>query len=258
MVVIGAGRVGLALSERAAAHGLPCALVTRTENWGVLQGPPGDPVVLAVRNDDLAELIDRVPVWRRDDLVFVQNGAVRGWLASRGLSQCTRGLLFFAVATRGAAIEAGPPSPFCGPHAGAMVRILTTMGLPAQFAHWPQFTSLELEKMLWIAVFGLLCQRFDATVGEVVENHYDAIVGLTQELSAVGRASMGVDRPAARWVDALVAYSMTIPNYKGSVKEWPWRNGWFVAEATRYRKACPLHETILAAAGFGNELASST
>jgi hypothetical protein len=46
------------------------------------------------------------------------------------------------------------------------------------------------------------------------------------------------------------AYSRTIPSWRGAVKEWPWRNGWFVAEASRRGVPTPLHTVWLARVGL--------
>src|SRR5690606_13983845 len=100
--------------------------------WDRLDAPAGAPILLAVRNDDLDAVLARVPAHRHVDLVFVQNGMLRPWLAARGLSAATRGLLFMAVPRRGAAIEPGGESPFHGPHAQALLDAFRAAALPAR------------------------------------------------------------------------------------------------------------------------------
>ena len=51
MIVIGGGRVGTALAERSAEVGIDCTLVSRQHGWEALAGPPGDPILVTVRND---------------------------------------------------------------------------------------------------------------------------------------------------------------------------------------------------------------
>ena len=97
-IVIGAGRIGTAFSAAAG-----CALITRERGWFVLDEPAGDPIAVCVRNDDLGAVLAAVPKHRWPDLVFVQNGMIDPWLEDHGLEGNTRGLLFFAVATRGGA-----------------------------------------------------------------------------------------------------------------------------------------------------------
>ncbi len=249
MIVIGAGRVGRALTARAADAGQSCALVSRDEGWEVLDGAPGVPVIVAVRNDDLEEVVARVPVFRREDLVLVQNGMIRPWLRAHGLTSVTRGLLYFAVPTRGHLGVPGRPSPLCGPHSVTVAHWLTTLGLAGWSVDWARFTYLEVEKLVWICAVGPLCKHTGATVGEVVEDHREQLAALVSELSRVCRASMGVDVPDDYLLDRLCGYSRTIPDFRASMSEQPWRNGWFVSEAERCRVATPVHHAVLGAVG---------
>lgn len=251
MVILGAGRVGAALARAAEAAGQPWWLVDRDRGWQAVDGLPGDPILLTVRNDDLDEVIARVPRRRRDDLVFVQNGMLRPWLREHALAGCTRGLLFFAVKDRAAPIEPGPDSPFCGPHALTVARWLVACGVPAEAVDWARFTAAEHEKLVWNAAFGLMCQARGATVGQVCEAHLGELRALVAELNRVAGISMGFDVEPEALLGQLVAYSRSIPDYRGAVKEWRWRNGWFVDTAARYRIPMPVHAALCAEAGVG-------
>jgi hypothetical protein len=254
MLVIGAGRIGGALAARAAERGAACTLITRTDGWDALDRPPGEPVLLTVGVEDLGAAVERVPRHRREDLVLIQNGMIRPWIAANYLTQATRGVLYFGVPARGAPIAEGLDSVFTGVYAVDVVRWLTSIGLGARAVDWSTFSLYELEKLLWICVFGLLCERFGADVGTVVRDHGDAVVGLTDELRKVGRASMGVDVELAWLVGRLRKYSLTIPTWKASVKEWKWRNGWMDVAAATFDVATPLHRDILRAVGKGDLL----
>lgn len=255
MVVIGAGRVGTALQLAAQEHGEPCTLITRTEGWGTLAGPPGEPIFLAVRADDLETVIGRVPPTRRDDLVFVQNGMYSHVLKAHRLTTATRGLLYFAVPSRGERAQTGEaPSPFAGPLALPVVQWLVRVGVPATVVDWPRFTAMQLEKLIWNCAFGALCQAHNATVGEVCSQHRDELEAVVAELRAVGRAALNVDLPQEWLVDRLVEYSLSIPDYCGAVKAWSWRDGWFVREAHHRGIATPAHHRLLRDAGFGDRL----
>lgn len=247
MIVIGAGRVGTALAGRSQAVGIDVALVHRDHGWAALDGPPGDPVLLAVRNDDLREVVARVPAHRRDDLVFVQNGMIRTFLQEKGLDRATRGLLYFAVARKGDAIVAGGQNPFCGPHSGAMTRWFVQLGLEARALDWAGFSYFELEKAIWLSALGLLCARERLTVGEVVDQHPHDLERLVDELRQVGRAAIGVDVPLPYLLARVVAYSRQIAFFRASVKEWDWRNGWFADQAVRFGVDTPLHDALIRA-----------
>jgi len=255
MVVIGPGRVGLALQRLAEDSGEPCTLLGRDSDWSMLVRDPGTPILVTTRNDDLDAVLERVPRGRRADLVFIQNGALQPWLGSRGLSDNTRGLLFFAVPDRTTNPQPGPdPSPFTGLLALDVVRWFTRIGLDAQVVDWPRFCAWELEKLCWNSAFGLMCDVHDCDVGTVCDQHADELAELVDDLRRVGRASMNVDLPQDWLLGRLVSYSRTIASYQGAVKEWPWRNGWFVREAVRIGVDTPTHLRLLRQAGHGDRL----
>ncbi len=243
--VIGAGRIGTALCERDPSQ---FSLIDRVHGWERLDAPAGVPILLAVRNDDLDAVLWRVPGHRHVDLCFVQNGMLRPWLNERGLMGATRGLLFMAVPRRGAAIEPGGESPFCGAHAPALVAAFTAAGLPARVVEPGAFAEIELEKLLWNTCFGLLCDAFACDVGTVVAEHGDELGALVAELLALGGPALGVELALEPLVERLAAYSRSIASYRGAVKEWRWRNGWFVDLAREAGVSLPVHERLLALA----------
>ena len=254
MVIIGAGREGRALQLAAQTHGQPCALVSRSEGWNALDGPPGPPVLVATRNDDLEAVLVRVPAHRRADLVFVQNGMLQPWVEAHGLQNTTRGLLFFAAGGGGEPLQPGQSSPFCGPRANLVVHWMTSCGVMAHEVSWPRFKAWEAEKLIWISAFCLMSQAHDCDVQTVVSEHRPELEGLVEEFRLLARAGMNVDIPLDWLVDRLCAYSMTIPTYRGSVKEWVWRNGWFVDMARRRNVVTPTHYELLQTAGLGHRL----
>lgn len=247
--IIGAGRVGQALQRRAEEAGVAGVLVSRTAGWEGLEGPAGRPILVTTRNDDLAGAVARVPAHRRADLVFIQNGMIRPLLGTLGLAQATRGILYFAVPARGDDLTVGDPSPFTGPAAQAVVTWLAALGVPANPVSAAAFAEVELEKLLWNCVFGLLCQAKSATVGQVCEAHGEELAALTAELLAVGQEALGTELAPEPLLARMCAYSRSIPTYRGAVKEWAYRNGWFVDLAKTSGHALPVHARLLAEAG---------
>lgn len=244
VTVVGLGRVGGALVARAEAAGVPVRAVGRSTGEIAATGP----ILVTTRNDDLDAVLVRVPPERRDALVFVQNGVLRPWLAERGLSASTRGLLFVAVPARGAPLVPGGESPFLGPHAAAVVAWLRAVGVPAREVDEATFVALEAEKLLWNTVYGLLSQATGRTVGEVADEHGDDVLALVTELLPLLASPVPLD-PAAL-AGAMGAYSRTIAGWRGAVKEWAWRNGWFVAEAARRGVPTPRHADWLVRVGL--------
>jgi ketopantoate reductase len=249
--------VGGALARRhrerlADRHG-PITLLGRADGRDALARPAGAPIIVTVRNDDLEGVLASVPRSRQRDLVLIQNGMLRPWIAAHGLSVVTRGLLFFAVPRRGAEPDAGGESPFVGTHAELVASWLPALGLPARAASESSFVEVEIEKLIWNCVFGLLCERYDESVGVIVERRADELAAVVPELNAVARAALGLATADEADTQALLArlcqYSRTIGSYRGAVKEWPWRNGWFVSAAHQHGIRTPAHDGSLAAIG---------
>lgn len=252
MIIIGAGRVGGALAARASKAGIEHTLVSRTEGWGAIERSDA-PIFVAVRNDDLAPVLAKVPQSAHARLVFTQNGMLRPWLAQRGLASATRGLLFFAVPSRGAALDPGGDSPFVGPQAGAVVEWLRRVDVPSSNVDAEVFAVTELEKLLWNCCFGLLCEHTGKSVGAIVDEHDVVFSQLVDELLHWGMPAFGLalDLQAREAMkERLRAYSRSIADYRGAVKEWPWRNGWFVNVA----REPGLHEDLLRQTGHGERL----
>lgn len=228
MVIVGAGRVGTALAKIAGVEP-----VRRGE--AIVDG--AGPIIVCTRNNDLAGVLAATPEHRRADLVFVQNGMLSTWLAERGLSQSTQALLYFAVSSVGATPVDGGRTVVTGPHAEAVCSLLAAGGLACRRISRLEYRGEMVEKFLWNCIFGLLCQRHSASVGQVVDHHHDEVVALTTELLGVcDRALDGVPLQPAPLVERLCAYSRSIADYQGAVKEWPWRNGWLVEQ-----ERSPLH-----------------
>jgi ketopantoate reductase len=245
MIVIGAGRVGQGL----ASLDPQLRLIDRGSGWEALDEPAGEAVFVAVRNDDLAAVIERVPGHRRDDLVFTQNGMLREYLADAGLGGATRGLLFFAVAKRGDRPVPGGPSPFFGPRAEAVVDWMSSVELPAQQLDAAGFAAIELEKLIWNCAFGLLCETRGCSVGVVVGEHSELLRELVGEMHEVGQLGMNVRVDLEPLRKRLSEYSLSISDYRGAVKEWPWRNGWFVRTAAGLGKSMARHDSLLREVG---------
>lgn len=225
MIVIGQGRVGAALLALDPKGVQP---VDRVRGWEALDGQPGEPVLVATRNDALAQVLPKVPASRREDLVFVQNGMLRPWLAEQGLTQVTRGILFFAVQRKGDAPQPGGASPFCGPRADAVVTWMQGHGLPAQVVSPERFATVELEKLVWNCVFGVMGQATKLSVGAIVEQEGSAFEALSAELLQMGARALEVSVDPRAIIASMADYARSIAVYQASVKEWDWRNGWFV------------------------------
>jgi len=215
-------------------------MVTRDAGWGVLNRVPG-PILVTVRTTDLSEVLPKIPPARIEDLVLIQNGMLTPWLKARGYDKVSRGVLYFAVPKRGAPIEVGDASPFCGGRAGEVVEWLESLGLGARETGSEAFKAIEVEKLLWNCVFGLMCGLSGETVGHLCDASLPVIREMTAELIAVASASRGVTLDHDRVVRSMVAYSQSIAGYVGRVSDWEFRNGWFVQAAEKAGVPTPVH-----------------
>jgi hypothetical protein len=50
------------------------------------------PIYICTRNDDLESIIEKTPINRREDLVFLQNGMLASFLQGKGLEKNTQGI----------------------------------------------------------------------------------------------------------------------------------------------------------------------
>jgi hypothetical protein len=247
MHAIGAGRIGTALQARAEALGMPFGLIDRTSGWEALDEPPGEPILVLVRTQDLPGLAARVPAPRVRDLVLVQNGMLREWLPQLGLQTCTRAELYFAVSQRAGPIVPGDVTVATGLHADVVAHWLGRLGLPARSIDWLRFTWYELEKTIWLTAFGALCDRHRLPVGRIATEHGDELRAVVAELIQVGRAANDVEAPLEWVLERLIRYSAAIADWKASVKEWDHRNGWFVRKARELGVQTPALDALHAA-----------
>lgn len=229
--IIGAGRVGIALSELA---GTPAH--QRGQAWH--DAPPG-PLIVCTRNDDLAAVIQATPAHRREDLVFIQNGMLRPLLVEHGLQDNTQALVYFAVSKRGDAPVDGGGTVVTGKWAQAFCKLLAKGDLECSVVDSTRFGQQMVEKLLWNCVFGLLCQVHDASVGTLVREQRAQIDALVAELSGVAERALGLTLESGV-SQRLCDYSLKIADYKGAVKEMRWRNGWFLEQ-----ERTPVHVGLL-------------
>lgn len=251
LVVVGLGRIGTLFAGVARAQGWRVDGLDRAALPGPLAEPsPGRPILVATRNDDLDGLIPRIHPDNLADLVFVQNGMLRPWLAERGLLGTTQGLLYVAVQRVDAEPVPGGESLFWGPHAAAVAGLLRAGGIPArEEPDEADFVRAVAYKFAWNVVFGLLGERLGLPVGQIADQHAEAVTALCAELAPVLSRALGLGLDAERMISASLEYSREIAGYRGGLKEWRWRNGWLVDEAARQGAALPEHARWLAAGG---------
>ena len=220
------GRVGRGLKELSEAHGSEVQGISRDAGWDQIDPTGSGPILVCVNAGDLGSVIDRVPEPRRADLVFIQNGMLDTFLDECGCGGNTRGLLYFAVPSLGAAVQPGGPSIFTGRHSEAVVHWFRGIGLEAQVVDRLQFSNEMASKLIWNCTFGLLCDVHDESVDSLVAKHRDDVGLLVSDLVQIANGAIGTTLGAADTAEQLCAYSNSIPGYRATLKQWRWRNGW--------------------------------
>lgn len=216
-------------------------MITRESGWSVLKQSM-QPIFVTVRTTDLPAVFERIPQSRMKDLVLCQNGMLTPWLEKQQLGMVTRGVLYMAVPTRGAPMQLADPSPFTGPHAGTVVEWFQALNLPVIQTTTQAFQKIEVEKLLWNCVFGLLCQVSQKSVGTLCVSESSAIASMTAELLHVAAVARGVHLDVDTVLQGMLDYSATIAEYVGRVSDWEFRNGWFVRAASTHGLSMPTHE----------------
>lgn len=218
MNIIGRGRIGTVFEKA-----FNVKAFARNDKQTLVDGP----IVIATRNDSLESIISNIPKDRYEDLVFVQNGMYTDLLKKLGVEDPTLILIYFAVQSVGETPVDGGGSIITGKHSELISRKLKDkFDLDVK-----QVSNAELEqkmysKLLWNTVFGLMCEVFDLSVGEIVQTQKDKACALTDELIEVIEENTSSKMPQSTFED-MCDYSKAISTYQGAVKEWKWRNGWF-------------------------------
>jgi ketopantoate reductase len=229
--IIGAGRIGTALASMERSS----VLIRRGEKIPDSTGP----IIVCTRNDDLNTVMSTIPLHRKKDLVFVQNGMLQSWLIDNDVADCTQALLYFAVSKKGESPVDGGGSVVKGPFSTAFVSLLSKGRIDCTEVDGNTFSKQMAEKFLWNCVFGVLCQYFDVNVGVLCTTFHKETIDLIYELEQVIEKELCISFDAGI-NQRLINYSLSISEYQGAVKEWRWRNGWLWE-----RQQTPLHKKYL-------------
>jgi ketopantoate reductase len=244
VTVVGGGRIGSFFAEITKA-----SVVTRSQSSmkNTLQsslGPPGNslqvsgPILVCVRNDDLDGVISAVPLARRKDLVFIQNGMIDTLLEKWCLEECTRGILYFAIEAKGVPPVDGGGTVFFGDYGPWLVSILKSANMMAAVVSREEFNQEMGRKLIWNSVFGILGEVYKVNVEETLVLHSSEIHSLVEELQSVFQKATGVSL-GADLVERLVTYAKKVSHYQARASEWNWRNGWFLD-----KQATTLHKEL--------------
>eukprot|EP00612_Vaucheria_litorea_P004365 CAMPEP_0171461500 /NCGR_PEP_ID=MMETSP0945-20130129/5923_1 /TAXON_ID=109269 /ORGANISM="Vaucheria litorea, Strain CCMP2940" /LENGTH=259 /DNA_ID=CAMNT_0011987859 /DNA_START=134 /DNA_END=913 /DNA_ORIENTATION=+ len=257
-VIVGGGRIGKALYEMG---GKVDTIVGR--NDAIPEAGEG-PIYVCTRNDQLDNVIERTPPSRRKDLVFLQNGILRGFLEERGLGSNTQGMIYFAVSKIGekpidGITEANPKglTACTGQWASAMKERLAKWNLSCHILGSEEYYALAFEKHVWICAFNIVGVKYSTSVGEVESKYGEEVRALISELLSATSEFYGI-RFNEGALERLCAYARSVAHYPTAIKEWSWRNGFYWDLSKRCLSEgkpdpTPLHSDLVLSTGIAPE-----
>ena len=223
------------------------------------------PIFVCTRNDVLADIVEKTPESRREDLVFMQNGFLDDFLEEQGLLSNTQALIYFAVSKKGEAPIDGKTdlnpdglTSVTGKWAAAFTERVEAAGLACFDVDAEAYRVAMFEKLIWIDAFMLVgALNGGITVGEVETKHRQEVTELIGELcSAVTLTTGAKFGPGCS--ERLCAYARSVAHFPTAIKECEWRNGFFWnisenAEDDGKPDPCPMH-TAMCNRGLVNDI----
>lgn len=198
-----------------------------------------DLVFICTRNDDLQSVIDILPTQALGNLVFVQNGMLSPFLKTLKPSPAARAILYFAVPKKGDKPAPGGDTIVCGEKASQVVNYFKTINIPAKAISNEEMAKVEMEKLLWNSVMGLLGQAYEETVEETLNKHWEEVEIIIDELLPAIQQDTGLVFRKNELLDSLKEYSKEVSYYSARVKEFKWRNQWFFDALKRQKIEAP-------------------
>ena len=230
-IIIGAGRIGNYLYEANNKQDL----LLSSRDMTVPEGDESVPIYVCTRNNDLENIIEKTPSNRKQDLVFLQNGILTPYLQSKGLSENTQGLVYFAVSKKGetpidGVTDMNPEglTAVTGKWADDLAARLKNGGLSCHVMDKPTWEVAMLSKHIWICAFMAIGAKHGGiTVGAVEKEHNAEVKELINEMAIAASSETGLKFPSDL-ADKLCAYARSVAHFPTALKEFEWRNGWFV------------------------------
>jgi len=244
--IVGAGRIGQALRDMGNAAGFTDSMVGRQDS---IDAQGSGPVYVATRNDALASVIAKCPTSRKSDLVFYgQNGYIEDFLKEQGVFESsTKVLVYMAVAKLGekptdGITDLNPEglTAATGLWADQVAARLRGAGLTCNVLNEDDFRASMFEKHMWISAFMLLGVHHGGTVGDVQSKHAGDLKKMVAEMMNVLIVERNVKfTPGVE--ERLLAYAKTVAHFPTALKEFEWRNQFWL-DLTRARAAASKHD----------------
>jgi len=178
--VVGLGEVGTRLERGLRRAGVETVTVTRNTGWAEALADSKALYLVCVREEHLAEVLDRLKRVPPEQIILVQNGWIRPLLQT--FHGVTRGLIWFTA--KGDFFTILRANPFSGPMAETIAGVITAGGLPSEAVDAADFDRLDADKMgfnclvgLPLAVRGLSLEDYLDSFPEEARAVFDEAVG---------------------------------------------------------------------------------
>jgi ketopantoate reductase len=245
--VIGRGEIGNRLGSALERAGTPVLYVTRHQGWDDALAARGALRILAMREDDLPEALDRFPREERGHLLLIQNGFLEAVLGP--LEVETRALVWFT--SKGDFFNVLQRSILYGRHADLLAEGLSNAGLPFE----PVNVRLEFQremvlKGIWNCVVGLPLAVHGMELGRYLQERRDEMEALVEEAALAASAEYHVEVPGWEALERLRATTGELGWVRGGARALRWRNGAIAGFGRKHRIPTPVNDRLLASAGF--------
>ncbi len=239
--VIGMGEVGRRVADALERHGREVVPVTRASGWSQALADPEGARVIAVREEDLGAVLERLEGCPGERLLALQNGWIRPSLG--GFAGAGRGLIWFT--SKGDFFLPLRPSVLTGALAPPLAAALTAAGIPATVAEGQDFDRAEAEKMGFNCVVGLPLAVHGLSLGEYLDTHPDEARSVFLEATEITSATLGV-APDPSWWDGFLAVAEPLGWVRTSrAKALEYRNGAVVRLALELGREAPTNQRLL-------------
>ena len=241
------GEVGGRLASALERAGWRVHAVTRRDGWKAASDPSNPaPRLVAVREEQLADVLERLAKLPAERLVLVQNGfleAVHG-----DLGPVSRGLIWFT--SKGDFFRSLCASPVHGTVAPDLTTALAAGGLEVELEpDRKRFTQAMIVKGIWNAVVGLPLAVHQVDLATYLSDHREELAALVEESARAAGAVYGVDVSAEHALDKLLATTTELGWVRGGAKALDWRNGALATFGRRHDVPTPVNDRLLQAVG---------
>lgn len=253
--IVGMGEVGRRLGTALRSAGWEIHPVGRDVGWRKVVDAANPALrLVAVREEDLEGVLQRIPSSARARLVLVQNGfleAVHG-----PLGPVTRGLIYFT--SKAEFFEVLCPSVFHGPLAASLVPALARGGIPClEETDERAFLQAMVVKGIWNVVVGLPLAVHGVDLETYLREHRAEWTALVEESARAAAAQYGVDLDATVALEKIRTTTSSLGWVRGGAKALPWRNGAIARFGRRHGVATPVNDRLLRESGFDPDSGSA-